>query len=634
MTFNNWFEMNNWPIREKLILHFLLISTLPALCLGVLIGWATNNIVEKQTNEHTSQLIGNVNKSLDFYASNIQNITYFISFNPLVKQFLAEGSAALADEQKRYEASKFLQGFTTLYPEAAGILVVNTHGEYFSNEMYARTGRSLTEEDWYQQAVEAKGIFKLIGHPSGRNVTTHANYKDYEVISVVRAILDPERQTVQGVILIDLKLRVIAETVKDVRLGKNGYLMVIDENGDAIYAPRQANPEVPVKQLLNGKGSGYFTEEADGAKMHYIYQTSSFTKWTTVGVFAARDSVMEIREINLYVILFVFVVCMLGISASYYLSHSISRPITQLTSFMRKVEEGNMHIRYTGERQDEVGLLGRSFNRMLAQISKLLVMVGEEQRSKREAELRSLQAQIKPHFLYNTLDTIQWLARKNGAGEVTEVVESLSRLFRIGLSKGNEMIGLPDELDHIRSYLIIQKTRYKDKLHYTVETDPGLNGLAVLKLILQPIVENAIYHGIKERRGPGHISVRVTEEDNALVLRIEDNGAGMTEEKLRSMRANVENAGKRITGMRNDPGSSKNGYGLANVQERIRLSFGEQYGLTIDSEWKQGTVVTIRHPVIRAGTEEAVSKDARFVRKRKGRENDGSGETMEGADRG
>lgn len=238
---------NNLPIRYKLIVHFLLISILPSIGLGLLTNWTVERIIERQTTDNTLQLIGKVNKTLETYVENLQNITFFISFNPEVQRFLAGNSEPAAAIRQNgadtdmatdhYEMRQFLQGFTTLYSEVAGVLVVNSRGDYVSNEMYARTSDSLTHEFWYKEAVRNNGIFKILGHPYQRNVTTHVNYKGSEVISVVRAILDPDTQKVKGVVLIDLKLRVIAETAQDVRLGKTGYLTVLDSNGDFIYAP-------------------------------------------------------------------------------------------------------------------------------------------------------------------------------------------------------------------------------------------------------------------------------------------------------------------------------------------------------------------------------------------------------------
>ncbi|MGN7455324.1 cache domain-containing sensor histidine kinase [Paenibacillus pasadenensis] len=603
----HWLRLNNWPIRNKLIVHFLIVSTLPALGIGILVALATNGAIERQVNSHTEQLIGNVNKSLDHYAANVQSITYFIAMNPEIQSFLEGGSAALQDEETEYRASKFLEGFTTLYSEVAGIMVVNARGEYLSNDMYARNDRLLTEEDWYRQAVESQGIFQMIGHPVNRNVITHANYKDSEIVSGVRAILQPESQQAEGVVLIDLKLRVVAETLRGVTLGKSGYLMVLDDSGDTVYAPRES-----VAGRLDGgrfeSASGTFSEAIGGSRFQFIYQKSPFTGWTTVGVFPVAETLKENQELNLYLASFVFLVCLLGIAASYFLSHSISRPISQLSSFMRKVEEGNMQIRIAGARQDEVGLLGQSFNKMLVRINLLIVQVGEEQRQKREAELRSLQAHIQPHFLYNTLDTIQWLARKDGARQAAEVVESLSKLFRIGLSKGREMIPLAQELEHIRSYLNIQQTRYKEKLDYRIEVDErALGHLPVLKVFLQPIIENAIYHGIKERRGPGLIAIRAEQAGGAIRFAVEDNGAGMSEERcaeLRRMLAGDMPADALRAEGRRRLEQAAGGYGLRNVQERFQLSFGEGWGLSVESRPQQGTTVYILHPILPLREEE------------------------------
>ena len=597
-------QLNNWPIRNKLIVHFLLISILPSLCITILLSWAVSNVLEKQANSQTLQLIGHVNKSLDAHAANIQNISYFISMNPEIQSFLNDGHVSITKDEDRYRVFKFLQGFSTLYPEIAGIMIVSSDGQYLSNEMYARGDSNLTEEYWYKEAVKEKGIFKMIGRPYNRNVTTHVNYKENELVSVVRSIQDPYTGRNKGVVLIDLKLRVIAETVRDVKLGKWGYLVVIDEHGDPIYAPSgQTLMDGELYRELVSSNSGILSREVNGQKLQFIYQASSFTNWTTVGIFPLQDTLQAIKDMNLYLVLFVFVVCMLGITASYFLANSISRPISQLASVMRKVEEGNMSIRINGERADEIGLLGRSFNKMLAQIKRLIHQVEKEQRKKREAELRSLQAHIQPHFLYNTLDTIQWLARKDGAKEATEMVEALSKLFRMGLSQGQELIPLEDELDHISSYLKIQKTRYKDKLNYTIEVEEQARGHIVLKLILQPIVENAIYHGIKERRGPGQLHIKVGVADGSLMLHIEDDGAGMSEERLDALQqalASAASSQELVESAELTLNGNRSGYGLRNVQERIQLSFSKHYGLTVQSKVCSGTVVTIRHPIVKA----------------------------------
>ncbi|SDY31662.1 two-component system, sensor histidine kinase YesM [Evansella caseinilytica] len=596
------FEINNLPIRYKLIIHFLLVSLLPSIGLGVLIAWAVDRIIEQQVNDNTLQLIEKVNRSLEYHVDNVQNMTYFISFNPQMEEFFA-GNIDVENlgANEEYEIMKFLQHFSTLYPEVAGIIVVNSAGDYISNELYPRTARKLTNESWYREAVENQGIFKALGHPpEQRSIASHVNYKEDEVVSVVRAIIDPDTQEEKGVVLIDLKLRVIAEIIKDVRLGKTGYLMVIDDSGEKVYSPAapmidDVPPEV-IAEIVNESNYGTFARTINGEKIQFIYRKSPFTNWTTVGVFSTKQAIPEVKQIRFYVISFVFFVCLIGITASYYLSYSMLKPINELMVAMQKAELGDLSSRYNGTRTDEVGRLGRSFNKMLSQIHKLMKLTEKQQRQKREAELHSLQAHIKPHFLYNTLDTIQWMARKKGAMDVAALVDSLSRLFRIGLSKGDMIIPLKDEIEHVQSYLKIQSTRYQDKLNYAITIDPQVENVSVLKIVLQPIVENAIYHGIKERRGPGLIEITAEEHDYNLVITVRDNGKGMAEEQLRELREQL------TVFFSNEENRHRNkiiGYGVVNVHARLKLTFGEEYGVNIESELNQGTTVTIIHPILK-----------------------------------
>ncbi|MDF2788281.1 MAG: histidine kinase [Neobacillus sp.] len=588
------FEINDLPIRSKIIVLLLVISILPSIAFGSLVNMAVDKIIEKQASEHTLQLIGQANKSLESYGETMQDVSYLISFNPDIIRFL-HGDEDL-DSNDNYQLKKFLQGFTTVNPEIAGILVINEEGNYLSNELYPRNIKSLTEERWYQDAARNKGIFKFIGHPTDRSLKSHVNYTDNEIVSGARAIVDPETEKVIGVVLIDLKLRVISEIIEDVRLGKSGYLMVIDDEGEVIYSPQGSLVDSIQLSWFKADSPNSFSKKINGKNMQFIYRKSPFTNWTTIGVFSTTESVMEVRQVNFYIISILFIVLAFVIGVSYYFSYSMSRPINQLNSVMKKVESGDLSIRYRGTRADEIGMLGRSFNNMIEQINKLIALMQIQGRQKRDAELQALQAHIKPHFLYNTLDTINWMSRKKGALDVAELVESLSQLFRIGLSKGNDIIALEDEIEHIHSYLKIQKARYKDKLNYSISINPELNNIKVVKLVLQPIVENAIYHGIKERRGPGNITISGEEAQGNLVLYVKDDGVGIPEERLCKLNESLAVSFDSLEETRNREAI---GYGVMNVQARIRLTFGEPYGLSIESEQGRGTIVKILLPLNR-----------------------------------
>ncbi|NGZ77591.1 cache domain-containing sensor histidine kinase [Saccharibacillus alkalitolerans] len=579
-------------LRYQLMILFLLISLLPSIGLGYLVNWTVSRVLERQAIEHTLQLIGKVNQTLDSDMENLQNMTYLIGFDDRVRAFM---SGTETSDEDLYRLKQYLQRYTTLYPEIAGLLVVGADGDYVSNELYARTPESLTGENWYRRAVAAEGLFTILGQPSGRNLTSHVNYRDDEVVTVVRAVVDPDTEQAIGAVLIDLKLWTISKAARDVKLGRTGYLTVVDRDGGQIYAPDEPYVgRLPSEWFADGP-SGAGTRRIDGRELQLIYADSSFTGWRTVGVFLTRESLFEVGQIHFYVICFLFLVCMLGLTG---LSRSISDPISQLMDAMGKAESGDLSVRYGTVRRDEIGMLGRSFNHMLVELRRLIRLNERKERQKREAELRSLQDNIKPHFLYNTLDTIHWMARKKGADEVSEMVESLSKLFRIGLSKGGDVIPLADELEHIRSYVLIQQTRYKGRLTVDIQAPPEAREYFVLKLLLQPLVENAIYHGIKARRGPGTIGIRVAVRGEDLLLEVTDDGAGMEPQRLEELREKLRNPLEAIERQASERERNGRSYGLLNVQSRLKLAFGEEYGIHVESAEGEGTRAAVRHPLL------------------------------------
>ena len=272
------------------------------------------------------------------------------------------------------------------------------------------------------------------------------------------------------------------------------------------------------------------------------------------------------------------------------LSNSIVKPIQSLKSNMIEVSHGNLQSYSDLQKTDEVSVLGQVFNQMLTEIENLINQVVNSQKQKRQAEFRALQSQINPHFLYNTLDTLQWKALEYNAFEVADLVNSLSRFFRISLSGGSEYIPIEDEIEHARTYLEIQKVRYKDKIQYNFQTGENLNQECVPKLIIQPLVENAIYHGLKPKKQGGAIDIIVTKEADFLHIEVRDNGVGMTKDKLDSLKANLKDS------------IESDHYGLYNINERLKYTFGEDYQIRVDSKKDMGTIVLLKIPVKKEGS--------------------------------
>jgi two-component system sensor histidine kinase YesM len=278
--------------------------------------------------------------------------------------------------------------------------------------------------------------------------------------------------------------------------------------------------------------------------------------------------------------------------AAWIISASIYIPIKKLHDVTTTITRNDLQALVTSHNVDEITELGMSFNIMIGKIRQMLESKIKEQENLKKAELKALQAQINPHFLYNTLDTIVWMAQANKTEKVIEIVQALSNFFRIALSKGQDWIPIEQELEHVRCYLAIQKMRYNDILEYKLEVDEGIRSGTILKLTLQPLVENAIYHGIKNKRNGGTITVRAhCAEHNQVLLEIVDDGVGFTPYKLGKIQESLQNGLGEVS-------LTESGFGLENVHKRIQLYYGEQYGLTVQSKYQEGTRVTVKIPLL------------------------------------
>ena len=292
-------------------------------------------------------------------------------------------------------------------------------------------------------------------------------------------------------------------------------------------------------------------------------------------------------------------ILVLLIFSSYFIPLSITRPIRKLSDVTDQVAKGNFQVRCEVRTGAEVGMLSDSLNTMIDKISELLTQVKTEQVNLRKAEFELLQSQINPHFLYNTLDTIVWLAEADDQKRVVSMVKSLSEFFRTSLNQGKDIIQIREELQHVRSYLEIQQMRYQDILTYEIEVPEEFYTCLIPKITIQPLVENALYHGIKNKRGLRKIRITGKRQTDYFVLQVEDDGIGMQPERLLQIRDRIQ--GKIDT--------ENEIYGLYNVNERIRLNFGEAFGISIESSYQEKTIVSVKLPCL---TEQSTNRKVNF----------------------
>ncbi len=305
-----------------------------------------------------------------------------------------------------------------------------------------------------------------------------------------------------------------------------------------------------------------------------------------------KDNKARFTELVIIYLILLPVVMIFSFTAAWIISGSIYIPIKKLQDVTHTITRNDLQALLTSQNVDEITELGMSFNIMIEKIRQLLDAKVKEQEILKKAELKALQSQINPHFLYNTLDTIVWMAQANKIDQVIDIVQALSNFFRIALSKGEDWITIQNEIEHIRCYLTIQKLRYHDILDYRIEVDEDILTGTILKLTLQPLVENALYHGIKNKRGGGTITVRARRvNSDQVMLEIIDDGVGFTPYKLKRIQAILADDSGPIS-------TSESGFGLENVHKRIQLYYGKQYGLTVQSKYQEGTQVTVTIPLL------------------------------------
>lgn len=326
----------------------------------------------------------------------------------------------------------------------------------------------------------------------------------------------------------------------------------------------------------------------DNIQYYIYYQTKSMEAVTT-------DLNRQIHNFVIACGLLGMVLLVLTVVVTYLITADILRPIKVLYDATQRVSQGDLSARADVASRDEIEILARGFNDMAGNLQLLVQRTKEDEQKLRKLDLRLLQEQINPHFLYNTLDTIVWLIEDNKADEAVNMVVTLSNFFRLVLSRGRELISLREEEQHIRSYLEIQEMRYHDILEYDIRIDPALYDYQILKLTLQPLVENALYHGIKYKRAKGYIRVSGEKEGDVLRLSVRDDGVGMDERELEQLRREIRRPCR----------ETEKGFGLANVNERIHMYFGPEYGMEIQSQKGGGTVVNLTIPAVKEETEPA-----------------------------
>lgn len=554
------------------MVYFLCIILLPAVFLTVMLIFGYRNGIFSIVRDNAEESLNLINYNLDQQFIDYESLTSFIAKDMQI-QDLSRCSAPEynADDERKRQTALLLDFYRS---SATG---VNRIAVCYENGMMLCTGTSDAENapqqdtKWYSLCRAEQDRVHVLYYDPNKTIYRGMKPVNAHIITVCRALHD-SRGNFIGAVNIEMYSQILKQSMANI-LSRNGsYVYVLDHENQIVYSPIVG--VIPAS-----------SREDDYVVVRVFNERN---QWTITGMIPMADYLQQIHAFSSLLIMFLVLLTVIMFIVSVKTGESIVRPIEKLRNLMKQVGEGDLNARFTLEGPEEIQDLGSRFNTMIGQLDENTKQVYIEQRAKRKAEMAALQANIKPHFLYNTLDTIHWMAQSYHAKDIVETVDALSTLFRVSLSKGSETIPISQEILHVKSYLQIQKVRYEDMLSYDIQAASDCAQLSVQKLILQPLVENAIYHGIKESGRNGHISIRVWRQDDSIYLVVEDDGAGMSPERLAEVRASLADFKPHEGGA----------YGLVNVHQRIRFNYGGIYGLYLESELNGGTTALIVHPII------------------------------------
>ena len=552
------FKLRDWSRRfsVQLSLFFLGAGLTVILLLSGAVYWFASNLLMSETISKTHDLLEMSGANIGTYIARVKGESNVFAGSPSLRQYLS-------DDEESLRTGLLSQIDTLLQNDSSikSIVVVSKDGRILSNEknLDMSVSSDMMKEDWYIESIH-----NTMPVLTGARMQSFSSDKDNWVISVSTEITGDSGDNL-GVLLMDMEYSVIEDHLRSLDLGREGYVFLLNDKGEPVYHKDTSYFSDPDKlaQLLEiqSAGDGY-----DKASNLLTCQTQiEKTGWTMVGVVSLDTLKMLERQLFEAVLLtggLLFIaVLLIGI----LFTRRLSTPMADLERGMNEIEK-LAKVRVRKNSFYEVELLAGNYNRMIHRIRILMDEISDKEKTLRHAELNALVSQINPHFLYNTLDTIVWMAEFNDSTRVIALTKSLAAFFRLSLSGGRELITVGDELEHVRQYLYIQKERYGDKLNYTIHAPEEVLDYTVPKIILQPIAENSIYHGIKPLDRPGQITITVQEEGEKLIFTVSDNGAG-----CRPDAAAADNPSR--------PGK----VGLKNVDERLKLYYGPGYGVTIHS---------------------------------------------------
>ncbi len=571
-----------YSLQYKFMTISIFIIIIPLIIVGGLSYVKSTSIIKERVSQSNFNTVKQIANNINSVFTDLENSSVYLWQNKEFMSYLKLPGSEIVDSQdKVLSAQNSLNNFIVFKTNIYSIYVKGFNGLIFDS---ASTENTITEN-------QISKLYKLRGE-SMLISDTVINYDRTKtgVISLLRLLKDlDDLSSNLAIIKINISEEEISKIYQSKMLGTKGDYFIIDEYNTILSAQDKKNIGLKLDQRYKinkeyQEQSGYFNSVIDNHNFLVTYVNLSRPGWKLINLVPLdqlSNDTKIIQGITIIGILISLGLCLLLII---FFSLKVLSPLKQLRRYMKYIENENFDVSINVKGNDEISLLGKSFNKMSKKLNELINEVYTVQIKQKEAELKALQAQINPHFLYNTLDTIYWMCRMEKAFDSSNLVQALSKLFRLSLNSGNEYTTVRNEIDHLNNYIIIQEKRFEDMIKFRISVGEEVLDCKVVKLILQPLVENAIHHGIEKKGGEGKIEVSIFKEENDIIYVIQDDGVGADEEELNSLLEKVEKDNK--------------GFGIKNVNDRIKLYFGNNYGIKFSSSYGTGTTVIVKQPFV------------------------------------
>ena len=571
-------------MQMTISVSFTVLSVCCMCFLGVMLYQQFTRKAENLTVENARQLLNQTTINLEDYLRNMRRISDAMYYTVIKDTDI--GSENLDDSMTLlYEANKDKLVSVACYTNDGNL----TAAAPIATE---KAGADVSSQNWFQDAVGELENFHF-STPHVQDLFDDPSYRYYWVVSLSRTVeLTRNGSSLLGVLLVDMNYSSIKQLLDKANTDTSGeYVYLMAPDGQIIYHPKQNLIYMGLYQENNSKAAKYedttVKENFLGEKRLVTVKTISYTGWKLVSVVPMKSFSMGMTGMRNLVALLVALTVLAAVLLNQMVSARISKPLRRLNDSVKEWEAGNLEPNIYIGGSMEVEHLGKTLQSTVSQIHQLMDDIVVEQEEKRKSELDALQSQINPHFLYNTLDSIVWMITGERYDDAVFMITQLASLFRISLSKGKTVIRIEDEVKHAQNYMNIQKIRYKNSFEVDFQLEEEILTGCIVKLVLQPLLENAIYYGMEFMDGEGEIHVRGYRKDDDIYLEVEDNGLGMPEEEA----AELLNGKER-------PHKHGSGVGLVNVHSRLKLRFGDGYGLIIHSCPDEGMLVKIHIPYI------------------------------------